>query len=305
MQPSPISTDQQLGLILQGASEEISWMATDPLVRNAPVQALRHDDAEAGHILVLGDHNQAIVDLKYPATGEGPVKKRGEGWYSLNIDTSAFKDQSLLIFHRMRTGTNNQPREIRKQQLIRIAHPTYYRYLPIFRLMLDKSRKSLASPDQLDGQDVANYGYSDAMLTVYMDLACGLINLVPPTTSFSVLTFPSSQFGFMLIQASMLVALESQGVYSIDTDYPYSMGGNSLTIDHLSKIVSLLGSPLFSNFLELLKLFKQKFRSSGAVMVQLNFSYSIGRFMNMVPSGFFSRFGLGVGPTGVAAGIGT
>ena len=158
MQPSPISTDQQLGLILQGASEEISWMATDPLVRNAPVQALRHDDAEAGHILVLGDHNQAIVDLKYPATGEGPVKKRGEGWYSLNIDTSAFKDQSLLIFHRMRTGTNNQPREIRKQQLIRIAHPTYYRYLPIFRLMLDKSRKSLASPDQLDGQDVAGAG---------------------------------------------------------------------------------------------------------------------------------------------------
>jgi hypothetical protein len=93
----------------------------------------------------------------------------------------------------------------------------------------------------------------------------------------------------ILTDAAVIAALESQGIFAIDTDYNYSLGGNSLVIDHWGKISGLLGT-LISRFDSNVIKFKQQFRSKGMVMFQwMPGGVRAARQLSAMPSGFWSR----------------
>jgi len=269
-QPQPLRSDQELVLLRQGTAEDILIAATEPLDRNATPEQLITTDPEAGKIELVDDGGTAIETLLFPEAGSGAVQRLGLGTYKYGFDSALLQSPTYLAFYRFRTGN---AREIRKQHLIRVAPIKYFKYIPILRLMVDKSRKSLTSTN-ITSRGGVTYGYSDAMMSVYLDLGAGVINMVPPYTGFGVGNFPDQHL-WVLIQAATLVALESQGIYAVDTDYVYSLGGNALTIDHLSKIAQVSGLPLFADFKDWLIRFKQQFRSQGSVLVQMQYSFSI------------------------------
>ena len=297
-QPTPELSEQDLILIRSGTTEQIAVAVTDPLDPHA-LPAPLADGADAGRLEVIDTTNNTLQDISFADEGTPDVKRLGEGRYQIDFDATGGAG-TYMLFWRFKVGREPNVRTIRKTHCIGVTGLRTFHLQPKLRIMIDKSRKALTS-SRVTGRHAASYGYSDAMLAAYLELGAGIINMVPPYTNFTLESFPRMAGPeTLLIYAALIVGLESQGVYSIDTDFPFSFGGNSITVDHLSKIAQFMGLPFLNNFKELVVSFKQQFRSKGSVLVQMQYSYSLGRFFSSVPSGFFSRFGLGIGPGGGA-----
>lgn len=301
-QPTPELSEQDLILVRKGTTEQVAIATTDPLDPHSLPTSISAD-SDAGRLEVVDATNTTIQDVVFPETGNSEIRRLGEGRYEIDFD-STNGHGTYMLFWRFKIGDGAQTRTLRKNQCLGVTGLRTFQLLPKLRLMIDKSRKGLTS-SKVVGRRASSYGYSDAMLAAYLEMGAGIINMVPPYTNFTLESYP--HFGAaetLLIYAALIVGLESQGVYAIDTDFPFSFGGNSITVDHLSKIAQFLGLPFLGNFKDLLNGFKQQFRSKGMVLVQMQYSYSLGRFFSSVPSGFFSRFGLGFGPGGTAPGAG-
>ena len=162
-------------------------------------------------------------------------------------------------------------------------------------IQVDKARKSIS--DDIENMDSPTaqpsvklfFGYSAAHYIYYLERGAQIINTVPPYTMFNVDTFPFRTSGTILIDAATIAALESQGIFAIDTDYNYALGGNSLVIDHFTKISSMIGM-LLTKFDKDVVRFKQQFRGKGTVMFTfLPGGVRSARMLNALPGGFWSR----------------
>ena len=145
--------------------------------------------------------------------------------------------------------------------------------------------------DRQDFEPAVNFffGYDDKHLIYYLERGAQFINLIPPYTALNPITFPWAQYGMILTDSAVIAALESQGIFAIDTDYSYSLGGNSLVIDHWAKISGLLNT-LITRFDKNVVRFKQQFRSKGMVMFQwMPGGVRAARQLSAMPSGFWSR----------------
>ena len=286
--------EDDLMLFRVGCREKIRVTTADPLEGPTVPLGLTEDDDEAGRIEIIDQANLALNDVSFGEDGGGKVRKIRAGVYE--YDFGSDQPGVWASLYRFRVGKGDAERVVRKQHLIRCTSHRYLFLIPRLRAMIDKSRKRVSTVLRT-GREL-RFGYTDAMLSVYLDLGVGLINTVPPITGFQVETFPNDPASeSLLIYAGLIVGLESQGVYSIDTDVNYNFGGNSLTVDHLSKVAQFLGLPFLANYKELLVGWKQQFRAGGIALVQMQYSYSLGRLFTAVPSGWFTRFGLGMGPT--------
>lgn len=103
---------------------------------------------------------------------------------------------------------------------------------PYLKNQIDKAQKDL---NQV-------YGYNDSQLYMYLKGGLGEINRVPPQTSFSLVTFPWALHQQLLIDISTFTAIVSQSLLSIDTDANYSLQGNSMNVDHFSKLSSFMST---------------------------------------------------------------
>lgn len=273
--------EEDLAVIRQGTNNsEFSLVVTDPATeQKVDFQACTYYLYDGLDKKIF---NAALDPLALPAY----VTKLEKGVYSFKFDAVTNMQPEYIAFFDLRIPANVDPL-MTKYKLIRVIPLAYYRIMPFLRNQIDKSFKSVS--------DMLNYGYKDFHLVAYLDLGITMINAIPPYTSFTVGTFPFGIYGKMLIDAATITALESQGLFSIDTDFDYSLGGNALVIDHYSRISGFL-SELITRFNTSLKSFKQQFRSKGSTMAQMPFQYGWGRFMSVVPSGFWNRFFGGIGP---------
>lgn len=165
----------------------------------------------------------------------------------------------------------------------------------MLRLQVDKARKSIA--DDIENMDTPTaatpirffYGYSDAHLIFYLERGLQILNAIPPYTAMDIDVFPFNSSGTILIDAATIAALESQGIFAIDTDFDYALGGNSLVIDHYTKLNSVLSS-LLTRFDKSAIAFKQQYRSKGLVMFQfMPGGVRSLRMLSSMPVGWWSR----------------
>lgn len=115
--------------------------------------------------------------------------------------------------------------------------------------------------------NLAPIGYNDEQL--YMAIQGGLnnINRFPTQTNYTLTTYPYDTDKQLLIDAATVVALQSQSMFSIDTDMnSYSMQGNSMSVDHFSKLQSY-ASTLQTNLNRHLMHFKLKQLTSGGQII--------------------------------------
>ena len=274
--PIHLQRDENVHAVLKGTTRDLTLVIIDPITGY-------RSDADQVSLSVF-DERDANVHTDVWPSAHTHIVKRDSGVFSIPFDTTVFKKPEYLLNVDIQVSTGTS---FVRNKVIRVVPGTYFRYGAILRNQVDKANKLLHNRLQ--------FGYTDDQLIVWLDLGAHLINLVPPYTAFDVMSFPFGTFGKVLLDAATISALESQGLFSIDTDFDYSLGGNSLTLNHYTTIAQFLDY-LVGRLNDNLMKFKQIYRTKGGTMVQTQYGYGFGRFLSVVPPGFFSRFGLSVGP---------
>jgi hypothetical protein len=248
---------------------------------------------------VIGTSTFNLIDIeddsvKYTTTfntdGGTGILHPSTGIYQFSFDTTTYPDEYIAAWRCVLES------EVVTNQIFIKSEPSkMFARAAALRVQVDKARKSVS--DDIENMDKSEfepavqlfYGYDDKHLIYYLERGAQFINLVPPYTALTPITFPWAQYGMILTDAAVIAALESQGIFAIDTDYNYSLGGNSLVIDHYTKISGLLGT-LITRFDTNVVRFKQQFRSKGMVVFQwMPGGVRAARQLSAMPSGFWSR----------------
>ena len=241
------------------------------------------------NLIYIGD-DTVKVSTTFDSTGGVGITRAACGVYQYSLDTAAYPSEYLASWQCVLAGdviTNNI--------YVKSAPSKMFARAAALRVQVDKARKSISDDienmDKEEFEPAVNffYGYDDKHLIYYLERGAQYINLIPPYTAFTPVTFPWGPYGMILTDAAVIAALESQGIFAIDTDYNYSLGGNSLVIDHWGKISGLLNT-LITRFDGNAMKFKQQFRSKGMVMFQwMPGGVRAARQLSAMPSGFWSR----------------
>lgn len=272
-------------VLRSGQTEALTFFVRDP-----STDALIDVSSTSNFKLIDIADDSTKVDQDFTAGGSGVISHSSTGVYQYSLNTSTYPNEYLTT---MRCVLANDV--VDRNIFVKCVKARQFAYAAALRVQVDKARKSIS--DQIQNMDKPTgepsiqffYGYSDSHLIFYLERGIQIINAFPPYTGFTVDTFPFSQYGSILIDAATIAALESQGIFAIDTDYNYSLGGNSLVIDHFTKLSSMIQS-ILNRFNMLVVKFKQQYRSKGLVLFQwLPGGVRAARTLNAMPSGFWSR----------------
>jgi hypothetical protein len=240
--------------------------------------------------LVKIDTDTVEVSGSFGPTGSVEVQKISTGIYRYYFDAAKYPYEYILSFHlTMANGMTGQ------KIFLKSASAKVCAYAAQLRLQIDKSQKSIKddieNEDQLDFTPPVPlfYGHGLSHMVLYLERGCQLLNVIPPYTGFTVDSYPFQWYGSVLIDAATIYALEAQGVFAIDTDYNYSLGSNSLVIDHFGKLSAHL-QYLLARFQKESVGFKQLYRTKGGILFQfLPGGIRSSRMLNSLPGGFWSR----------------
>lgn len=226
----------------------------------------------------------------FTATGGASIVHASTGVYQYLFNGATYKDKYVASFRCVLDSD-----VMGYNTFVKTVGSKYYAYAAQLRPIIDKAQKSvsdlLANMDRTTNDPAIqfNFGVDLKSMCLYLDRGVQYINVVPPYTNFSVENFFFDQNGSMLLDAALIAYLEAQQLFAIDTDYNYSLGGNSFVVDHFTKLNSFL-STLFTRFDKSLISFKQQFRSKGTVMMQITpGGVRSQRMLNSMPSGYWSR----------------
>jgi hypothetical protein len=235
-------------------------------------------------------NDTTVYTENFTSAGGTNVTRMSAGVYQYNFDASTYTNQYLASFRCVL-----ESEVIINNIFVKSEPAAMFAHAAELRLQVDKARKSISDDiqnmDRAEGEPATKffYGYDDKHLIFYLERGAQILNIVPPYTGFTPINFPWLTSGSILIDAATIAALESQGIFAIDTDYSYSLGGNSLVIDHFTKLNSAL-TTLLGRFDQNLVRFKQQFRGKGTVVFQwLPGGVRSARQLSAMPSGFWSR----------------
>jgi hypothetical protein len=272
-------------VLLAGQSEYLTIYVRDPQTEDLIDVA-----GSSTFSLINVDDDSTEATATFTAEGGTGINHPSRGVYQYLLDTSTYGDEYLAAFRCTLTGET-----IRNNVFVKSVPAETFARAAQLRVQVDKARKSIsddiANKDKETNEPAIRffYGYDDKHLIFYLERGAQIINAVPPYTAFTPISFPWAQYGTILTDAAVIAALESQGIFAIDTDYNYSLGGNSLVIDHFTKINAYL-STLLTRFDTMVKAFKQQYRSKGMVMFQwMPGGVRAARQLSAMPSGFWSR----------------
>lgn len=178
---------------------------------------------------------------------------------------------------------NETSEDFYRTQVVERISPRMLSLLPRFRLQLDKSLKVILP------EEFCTLGYSDAQLVIYLQSGLSRINSAQPYPMWNTLDEFPMEHHELLIQASMLTAIVSQGVFAIDTDLPsYSDQGHSMIISHFAQLKALYDSlsPEVDRRIQAMKL---RYVSSGSAAIEYRIGYSFFHMLATSPPGSLFR----------------
>jgi len=279
-----MQTVTDFDVFLENTSEKLTIFVRDPRTG-----ILTDVVTDSTFKLIDLTNDSAVVNVSFPPEGNSTITHSASGVYHYNLNTSTYGNEYLANFRCILTND-----VLNNNVYARSVPAKYFKYAAILRSQVDKARKSVV--DYIENMDRNDedpirffYGYDDKHLIFYLERGVQYINLFPPYTALTVDTFPFSQFGGLMIDAATIAALEAQGIFAIDTDYDYSLGGNSFSVSHFGNISSMLAS-LLGRFSEQVSALKKLYLTKGAVLYQ----FTPGgvremRYLSSLPSGFWSR----------------
>lgn len=240
-------------------------------------------------LIDINDNDNVVVSDVFSSSGGTYVTRAGPGIYQFPFNTATYTGEYLAVFSCILTG-DKQDRNI----YVKSVPAKQFAYAAQLRNIVDKARKSIidyiANMDRPTEPPIElQYGYKDGMLIYYLERGLQFINVVSPVTQLDLNIFPFAAYGSILLDAATIAALEAQGIFAIDTDFDYSLGGNSLVIDHFTKLSQFV-SELLSRFKEQVSAFKKNYMVKGLVLYQfMPGGIRDLRYLSTMPSGFWSR----------------
>jgi hypothetical protein len=268
-----------------GTTEKLTVFVRDP--KN---DELTDVYASSTFQLINIEDDSVVYSTTFTADGGTGIDHPAVGTYQFDFDTSTYNEDYIASFRCLLEGD-----VVTYNIFVKSESAKVFAQAASLRVQVDKARKSvsddIANMDRADNEPAVQffYGYTDAHLIYYLERGAQLINAIPPYTAFTPAAFPWAQYGTILTDGAVIAALESQGIFAIDTDYNYSLGGNSLVIDHFTKLNSYL-SGLLTRFDKNTIRFKQQYRSKGVIMFQfLPGGVRAARQLSAMPNGFWSR----------------
>lgn len=268
---------------------------TEPLifyVRDTITGDLADVFASSTWSLINISNDATEVSGIFPPAGNSNIQRLSTGVYRYNFNATTYPYEYLFA---TRCVMQNETQGI--NIFVKSVASRQFAYAAQLRLQVDKARKSIS--DDIANMDRSStsfepkitflFGYDDKNLIFYLERGTQYLNSIPPYTGMDVDTFPFSQYGSILIDAATIAALESQGVFAIDTDYSYQLGGNSLVIDHFTKLSTQVRD-ILNRFQKHAISWKQQYRAKGMVVFQWQpGGVRASRQLSALPSGFWSR----------------
>lgn len=223
-------------------------------------------------------------------TGSSKMTRSATGIYQYSFDASTYSDEYWL---KVNCVLENET--VKNNLFVKSATSRHFAYAAQLRGQVDKARKSVSDQIINMGTDSGDpsiqffYGYDDKHLIFYLERGLQYLNSIPPYTGLTIDIFPFAQYGTILIDAATIAALEAQGIFAIDTDFNYSLGGNSLVIDHFTKLSSAV-SQILGRFQKTAISWKQTYRRSGTVLFQwMPGGVRAARMLSALPGSFWSK----------------
>lgn len=183
------------------------------------------------------------------------------------------------------TKRNNSTEEEQGYQYLLVYSLNTARLLPRLKSNIDKAQKDTGT----------TIGYTTSQLAIYLQAGIEYINSQQPLTFMSLEQFPVRSHAQILVDAATIVALFSQSMFAVDTDMQYNDQGFSFTIDHASKLGSVIGM-LQSRFAIQLRDFKMLYCQTGSIHTQLGPNYRLLSLLQAAPSGSLFRNAFMGGP---------
>jgi hypothetical protein len=154
-----------------------------------------------------------------------------------------------------------------------------------FRNQVDKTRK----PIDIDPTTFCPLGYTDGWLLEYLRGGMQMINAYQPYPTWCTLeTFPSC-FLQTLYDAGMIVAINAQTLFAIDSDVEqWSDQGNAFVINHYPKLTAF-NQALAQRLDKIIPQMKLHFVDSGSVKVESGPNFRINALVQMTPQGAIFR----------------
>lgn len=241
-------------------------------------------DPEVIEVIVEDDRENVIVEGGYD--DGGLVKKEADGIFY--IDSSGMIEQveydlaakapkmfNLKWFWEDTTGAER----LFILSMLHVMSKTAYDYFPRMRNQIDKAFKLTTC---------GRIGYTESNLYYYLQGGIDEINKFPPVTNFTLENFPKV-YGQLLIDASTLVALVSQSLFSVDTDsLSFSDQGFSFTTDHFTRLQSML-TLMITQVGNQLKMLKMEYAGIAGVVMQIMPNYPYNVVLKTAPRGALFR----------------
>jgi len=274
----------ELAIFRTGQTGVITWF-----VKNHTTGDLIDLGSGSRFSMIDIDSNVEVLSENLGPLGGALVTRAAEGTYQFSVDTSVYPGSYIAGIYCVVPGET-----FNVNTFFKSVSAKQFAYAAQLRMTVDKANKSMvdyiANMDRPAGPPILlKYGYSDEALIYYMERGTQLINAVPPYTALIVDTFPFSIFGNILIDAATIATLEAQGIFAIDTDFDYAFGGNSMVIDHFTKLSAFVQN-LLGRFKDEVSAFKKQYLTKGMVLYQfLPGGIRDLRYLSAMPDGFWSR----------------
>jgi len=158
--------------------------------------------------------------------------------------------------------------------------------LSAFRQQIDKAIKATST----DPEDFCPLGYTNCDLFAYLEGGLQLINAYQPYPTFCMLeNFPFQKFGQTLIDAALLVGINAQTLFAIDTDIDnWSDQGNAWVINHHPKLAAF-SAAMSQRLDKLIPIMKLHFVNSGSLHVEMGPNWRLQTLVGMAPQGALFR----------------
>ena len=171
--------------------------------------------------------------------------------------------------------------EIQRIQTVSVISVLTAERIRRLRGQIDKTSKTV-------NEDPANFcplGYTDGNLMEYLDGGLSLINEYQPYPMWTQLDYYPTVHDQLLMDAAMVVGLNAQSIFAIDTDISqWNNQGNSWVLEHYPKLAAVSAALTARMDVRVPKM-KLHYVASGSLKVETGPAFRLTTLVNMAPSG--------------------
>jgi hypothetical protein len=281
-------TADELVLALQGTTERLSIRLNNDDGDLVDAVTLTVELRSLGGEVILQDHVGTFGSrIVHPSTGHYYVVLGDPNAPVSGVAETQCPGDYLAIWHvAVDDGSGTGGTDVDNfVQSIKVVSPYILDLVGRLRRQIDKTVKLVSE----DPDDPCYLGYTTKNLLEYLEGGLSTWNLYEPYPTFcSLHEFPVI-YRQGLIEAALLVGVQSQELFAIDNDIPnYSAQGAAFVIQHQPALAAFL-TRMAQRLDKLIPIAKLKLVRSGSVRVELGPNYRLQQLINMAPSGALFR----------------